>query len=366
MHTPNPHTAAQASHPPEQQARVDHLYVCDISLLTPLGLTPEFVHAVVKAQICAYQLCTLPGDDEQQVKFAPIPDAAMSPRIAAQIAGMSTPHIRALKIAAASLASLRSAQHLPDMPLFLAGPEAYYDKNTLSAIFIQHLITATGIGIEFASSRYFAAGRAGIFYALDAAFDYLSQHPQAVVLVAGIDTFYDARTLGILEEQKRLTGDGVYDGFVPAEGAVFMLLTSGYGPEDLLAQAKIKLSRPGIAFEPGHMLSEKPHPAHSLSTVITEALQPAQYLIDKIYTSENGESYYAREFTVARLRNAPQLLPDVPICRLAEFTGDMGAAYPGVAIALAALDNIKSQARSILICASSDGGARGALYVSPA
>ncbi len=347
-----------------QSIQLDYLYLCDIHIVTPLGITPEFVHAAVKAEISAYQMSPLPGDQECSVKFSLIPDAALNQNVSVQIPGLSAPQLRALKIAFTGLSSLLSVHSLEEVPFFLAGPDSYYDQNTFNSIFVQQLINAAGVSIEYASSRYFAAGRAGFFYALDAAFDYLAEHPRALVLVSGVDTYYDARTLGLLRDKNRLSDEGVYDGFVPAEGAAFLLLSTGHGPEELVRRAKLKMARPSMAYEPGHILSEKPQAAHSLSVAMADALGSAQVYVDKIYTSENGESYYGQEFTVARLRNCHKLQPDVPICRIAEFAGDTGAAYPGVALALAAIDSVKSKAQSFLICGSSDTGARGAVFVT--
>lgn len=362
----HPNSIPHPSQNPSLQIPLEFLYLCDVQLLTPLGMTPEFVYAAVKAQINSYQMCSLPGEHSTPVKFSSVPAAALTSSVASQLPGLSAPQVRALKIAATCLGRMRGAHPIGDLPIFIAGPDPYYDQSTFNRVFFEQLIKATGGGIDLSSSQYFAAGRAGMFYAIAAAFDYLAAYPEAIVLVAGIDTFYDARTLGILAEQNRLSAEGVIDGFVPAEGAAFMLLSTRNGPAALLNSVKLKLSRPSLAYEPGHIFSNSPRVAHALSAVITEAMGSACRLIDKIYTSENGESFYGKEFTVARLRNNHKLHPGVTVCRLTEFAGDMGAAYPGVALALAGIDCLTSAAQSILICGSSDKGARGAVCVSPA
>ncbi|HMW47704.1 MAG TPA: hypothetical protein PKD17_16195 [Cellvibrionaceae bacterium] len=359
MLAPAPHRVAPHAH------SLLHLYLCDISLLTPLGAEIERVRAAVNARVSSYQACALPGDAEHSIMFSPIPDAALSCPLPLLLPGLSAPHIRLLKIAASTLGRLPFINELHNSPLFLAGPELYYEKNRVSPLFIDHLIKTTGAAIEPKTSRYFASGRAGLLYALDAAFDYLEHNPKAVVLTGAMDTFYDAKTLGLLASQNRLLGEGVFDGFVPGEGATFLLLTTAHGPTELINRAQLKLARPGLGFEPGHLLSNKPNPAHALSMAVGDALNTAAQPIKKIYTSENGEAYYGREFSVPRLRHATKMIADVPVCRLAEFCGDLGAAFPGAALALAAQDAITSTADSILISASSDAGARAAICVSP-
>lgn len=357
MSTSMNHAGAAAAAP-------EFLYLSALSVLSPLGASAEFLAAAVRARVSTYSACPLPNDADISINFSPIPQAALGGKIPALLPGLSAPHIRLLTLAASCLQNLNLGATKMALPLLLAGPELYYEHSRLNTHFFDTLMQVAKLDIAAQHSRYYPCGRAGILYAIDGAFDYLAQNPQGAVLIGGIDTYYDAKTLGILSAGERLLGDTSIEGFVPAEGAVFFVLTSAHGPKEIIAQAQLAVARPSLGFEPGNILSLKPHPAHALAQVVGDVLAQQSQTIKYVFTSENGESYYGREFAVARLRQSEKISDRSEICRPAEFCGDTGAAYAGIALALAQVNLAESRDRA-LICASSDAGARAAMCVSP-
>ncbi|HSX86220.1 MAG TPA: hypothetical protein VLE50_12490 [Cellvibrio sp.] len=342
---------------------MNEIYVCAIGLITPLGAEPAMLKAAIDAGLNSYQICKLPGTDDESLTFSPVPEDAFAVRIPAQLPGMSLPQIRMLKLATFALLDVKP--QLPDapLPLFLAGPDAYYQGGGVNQAFIGNLVNATGVTLDYTHSRYVAKGRAGAMEMLQAAFDYFAQTGADYALVGGIDSFYDLRTLGLLHEQHRLTGEDVADGFVPAEAATFLLVASPQMKHRLQKRPLLTLHKPATMYENGHLFSDAPYRAEALAAAVSVAIEKAGAIVNRIFSAENGESHYSSEMSLAILRNQKQLIADCPIQRPAENVGDLGAAFPLVAIGLASVDmHIRSGVT--LVIASSDNGLRGAIALS--
>lgn len=337
-----------------------HLHLCALSLLTPLGATPDMLKAAMDAGISSYQECDLLGDDEPTIRFSPIPSGALKIRTPDQLPGMSPPQIRLLKFATFALVDISTRLPRTSIPLFLAGPEPYYPQIGINHTFIKHLVTSTGVNLDFGNSRYIATGRSGVLTAIDTAFKFLKASNAPYALIGGADSFYDLRTIGILAEKGRLAGSDSFDGFVPGEAAAFLLLASPDAPEAANRGPLLKLHQPAIAHEPGHLLGNAPYTAEVLARVMSEATATVETPINRLYTSENGEMHYTKEVSVAMLRNQHKLCSNNKIIRTAEYMGDLGAASAAVAIALASVEPYTTT----LICASSDGGPRGAICLT--
>lgn len=342
---------------------MNEIYVCEASLLTPLGAVPAMVRAAVDAGLNSYQLCNLPGTEEQALTFSAVPAAALDVRIPQPLPGMSPPQIRLLQLA--SFAMLDLKPRLPDssLPLFLAGPESYYQGCGVNQAFIGNLVKATDVQLDYTHSRYFAKGRAGFMEALDAAFNYFHTSGADYALIGGIDSFYDLRTLGILHEQNRLAGEETADGFVPGEAASFLLVAAPHIKQRLQKRPLLKLHKPSLAHESGHLLGNLPYRAQALAPAVSGALKNVAGTVSRIFSAENGESHYTSEMSLAVLRNHQRLIADCPIYRPAECFGDVGAAFPLTAIGLASVD-MHTCSGITLVTASSDGGLRAAVALS--
>lgn len=343
---------------------MNKIYVCELSLLTPLGAIPAMLKTAVDAGLNSYQWCNLPGtNEEQSLVFSAVPDNALAVRIPAHLPGMSPPQIRLLKLATFALLDLKPQLPQCALPLFLAGPENYYPGCGVNQPFISNLVKATNVELDYNHSRYLAKGRAGVMEALAAAFNYFETTGADYALVGGIDSFYDLRTLGILQERNRLAGEEIVDGFVPGEAAAFLLVASPQVRPHLRVRPLMKLHKPGITYEGGHLLTNLPYRAGALAPAATTAITRARGTVNRIYSSENGESHYTSEVSLMVIRNQQRLIPDCPIFRPAECFGDLGAAFPIAAMALASVD-MQAQAGNTLVVASSDGGLRGAVVLS--
>jgi len=340
------------------------LYLNGLSMLTPLGADLEMVKTAIDAGISSYQQCALLGDDEALIQFSPVPDDALKVDIPSALPGMSPPQIRLLRLATFALADLAPQLPQTPLPLFLAGPQLYYQHTALNRAFIKRLAKSAGITLDINNSRCINTGRAGVIEAIATAFKYFDATHTHHVLIGGIDSFYDPRTLEILQRNRRLSGNKSFDGFVPGEGAAFLLLTSPHAPEAIRNKSLLTLHEPATVYEPGHLLSKAPYTAEALASVFQQAMATTDAPINTIYSSENGEMHYTKELGVATLRQQHRMDAQYKTHRPTEYFGDLGAAFAPVAIGLASTTINTQPEMATLVYASSDGGSRAALCLS--
>lgn len=334
------------------------IYLASISMLTPLGADLNMVNLAIDAGISAYRFYDILGP-QNAIQFAKVPDEALALRLPPKMPGLSPPQIRLLQLAVATLSDLRPQLPKQTFPLFLAGPEPYYPQIGFNGSLINHLEQLSRVSLDRNLSRYFAMGRAGGIEAILMAFRYFEATGAHYCLIGGVDTFYDPRTLSILDKKKRLAGRGP-DGFVPGEGAVFALLASPSAPPPVLQQSLARIHLPGTARERGGEAST----AEALAAAVKNSLHSSEGKVATVYSSQNGEMHYVRELTIATLRHQSRMSASYSICRPAEFLGDLGAAFAPLALGLASQIQGPDNNNLSLVCASSDGGARAAICLS--
>ncbi|OLD92129.1 MAG: hypothetical protein AUG84_02150 [Chloroflexi bacterium 13_1_20CM_4_66_7] len=185
------------------------------------------------------------------------------------------------------------------------------------------------------------------------------------MLAGGIDCYRDLYVLGTLDMEQRVKSAANLDGFVPGEGAAFLLLSradAGAGPLAAVTQV-------AQALENGHLYSEQPYRGDGLAVAIQQLVQlgAAAGPIQEVYSSMNGENHWAKEWGVAFVRNAPAFLQDHGMHHPADCYGDTGAACAVLMVGLAALGIKQGYRRSpALVYGSSDRGQRAAVVVKAA
>ncbi len=185
------------------------------------------------------------------------------------------------------------------------------------------------------------------------------------MLIGGSDCGWHYPHLDGLDGLGRLLAEGNPDGYAPGEGAAFLLLT----PHARLAQVRqgnlVALRRPGVADEPGHFFAAEPYRGEGLDRAFKGAFaEDFSGAIHSIYSSMNGEHYWAKELGVAQLRNRTRLPEGVRIVHPAEGYGDLGAATGAALVALAAEHLHRDRtAQANLVYCSADLGRRGALVL---
>ena len=334
-------------------------YIAGMGMITPVGFNTEMTVASVRAGINRYQDTNRLNGRFDQIKMALVPDDAL-PRLSDKLVntmGITSRQSRMLCLADPAIREALNT-YVEPVPLYLAGPEPVPSgPGPIRSAFIEHLVVQTGLNIDIKASKVFPIGRAGVFYAVDYAFELLLSTDRAFVLVGGVDSYWDGLALGLLSRDARVqTVPGEMDAFVPGEGAGFLLLT-----KDKRYQTVSRvLSRPGIASENGHRYSDQPYLGDGLADAFRLAIENGfGQPIKKIYSSLNGESFGNKEFGVAVTRSSSYLLPDFVHEHPADCFGDLGGALGAVLLGLA----LKEESGATICYGASDNEYRGAICV---
>ena len=180
-----------------------------------------------------------------------------------------------------------------------------------------------------------------------------------------MDTYCDPTVLEYLLQNDRLLAGKNVDGFIPGEGAAFLLLARQPAPLYPGAARPVSLSEVGLASEPGHRGSAEPYRGDGLAQACASALaRAAAPKIQTLFSSMNGEHFFIKEHGVAMIRNSEYLADNLKVEHPADSFGDLGAAFGPVAIGLTAVHVLNGKLRPpCLVCCSSDKDARAAVVV---
>lgn len=250
--------------------------------------------------------------------------------------------------------------------MFIAGPEQLIEGDQpLDAEFLKMLSQQAGIKLDSALSRIIATGRAGGLATINLAFRYFASSDKNFAIVGGVDTFYDGRMLQILLEEDRLLTGGNMDGFIPGEGAAFILLSKQKLPLFKDSNKFVGIYEPGLANETGYRGSQEPYRGDGLASAVSTALDNAKTdKIKTLYSSMNGESFFAKEHGIALIRNSDLLEENIKIEHPADCFGDLGAAAGPVMTGLSSIYISNNKvAVPCIICCSSDKAPRAAMVL---
>jgi len=194
------------------------------SVLCAGGRGTEQLWATVRAGISGIKDSHLADRDVEPIPMGVIPEAALLPLPPELLtAGLSSIARRMLQISAPVLRAVSTTAGTP-VVVYLAMPQIDSAANSWLGKFLEYLSICAEIPIDIAVSKIFPGGRAAAFAALEAALNAIEQNPAAPVVVGGVDTYLDLRVIGVLDREKRILGNEVSDGFIPGEGAAFLVL----------------------------------------------------------------------------------------------------------------------------------------------
>jgi 3-oxoacyl-[acyl-carrier-protein] synthase I len=302
----------------------------------------------------------------EPIKMALVPEdqlAPLDPRIDAL--PLTARQRRMLRLATPALQeAVEGLTDIARAPLYLGLPEAHPNRALiLDPGLIKHLSLQTSVPFDAANSRKYARGRAAGLIALDEALSALHERRYERIIVGGVDTFLDLALLGELDAEKRLLGARVMDGFVPGEGAAFIVL----GPAQRTTRC-VSILGAGTAVDKGHRYGDEPAKGEGLSEAIENTfanMTSPPSPISTTFASLNGESFGAKEWGVARLRHASHFQPNADIVHPADCTGDTGAAAGTLLLAIAQHQLIQQTCQGpILAWATSDGEDCASAYLT--
>ena len=345
--------------------------IVGVGMMTAVGLTAPETAASVRAATMRFVETPIRDSQFEPFTLAEVPDDGLPPLVDA-VAGEHTltdRERRMLRLGALPLleavASLPTGERSPGLALAL--PEMQPGRRLDGARFLSFF--ARQIESRFDLTRSFAVdeGRAGALVAIARAAQVIRGGQASVMLAGAIDTYRDLFVLGTLDAEQRVKSQRNHDGFIPGEGAAFLLLASA----ELVARAGIpplgRLTRVALDEEPGHLYSDTTYRGEGLARTFAQLLSSGDVgaPVAEVFSSMNGESHWAKEWGVGYIRNRSGFLEDVTIQHPADCYGDTGSASGPLLVGLAALGMRDGYRRSpSLVYCSSDRGPRAALAIS--
>jgi 3-oxoacyl-[acyl-carrier-protein] synthase-1 len=351
---------------------IDKVYIAGIGMLTPVGGNAEMTAAAINAGISAYTHSHFKNQQDIPITLAGVPEQLLSSLRVDIEPGTSyrDQYDRIIKMAVYALQDTLSnppfsTQPFKPIPLMLAMPESQPEIKSLSSSFLVKTMTElSSMPVDPEQTRSFYTGRTAGLEALQMAHRYLHNSEHDYVIVGGSDSYWDMLILDQLDDAQRLLSPSNVDGFAPGEAAGFLLLTRH--PQNALKQNNhiIALHTPGFSEEEGHLSSEAPYLGNGLDQAFKQALQSNNTPISTIYSSMNGERFWAKEYGVATMRNQQHFREDCEIKHPADCYGDIGAATGSVLIGLSAMQLLKQKnmGQHLVYC-SADGAQRAAVCV---
>lgn len=342
------------------------LYIANMGMITSIGYSATTTYFAAAAGISGYQRTHHRSKNGEPITMALVPPAVFD-EFESEIEECNPYNAQFdHRIKMAIIAAQESCKNQPltqPVPLMLAMPEPECGPVMPHGLLTSNLAEHCAPAISPELTRSFHSGRAAGMEAIEFAFRHLPGNP--FILIGGSDSHIHPDQIKKLDEANRLLTIQSPDSFAAGEGACFLLLTS----EPQLAMVKndcmIALHPPGLAEETGHIYNDEPYRGDGLDQAFKKALaSQAEQSIDAIYSSMNGENFWAKEYGVAYLRNKSKFKDPVRTEHPADCYGDLGCATGTALIAIAAenLWNKKSQQKH-LIYSSSDTAKRGAIII---
>jgi 3-oxoacyl-[acyl-carrier-protein] synthase-1 len=268
-----------------------------------------------------------------------------------------------LRLATPSLQAVAKGLDGP-VPIFVGLPALTPEEAPWIVHVPAYLQKLANVPIDLQHSAIVPHGRAAGLMALELAINALQSNSLSTVIVGGVDTHLDLRLLGMLDAEQRILGARVMDGFVPGEGAAFVVLSgrsAGKGPHAVVNSV-------ASSMDEGHRYGTAPARGEGLANAMTQLRQRAGQLPGQIGTTFagfNGESFDSKLWGVARMRHNDFFAPAMVIDHPADKFGDAGAATGAILMALAATSlTVGARQGPALVWAASDREPRACALVS--
>ena len=348
----------------------DEPIIAGVGVMTAVGLSARETAAAVRANTTRFSESALHDQRFEPFTLAEIPDKGLPPLAETlESSGLTSREQRMLRIASAPLSECLDAlpPNEPPPGLVLALPENETKRPIDSQAFLKSLATQCGGKFDVKRSTAPHTGRAGGLVALAHAAEAIRVGQAKFMIAGAVDTYRDLYVLGSLDLEKRIKSSAHLDGFIPGEGSAFLLLTSRAHASANNLKALAAVSRVAQAEENGHLYSDQPYRGDGLAAAVTQLVQAGLVTepIAEVWSSMNGENFWAKEWGVAYLRNHAAFLENHAMRHPADCFGDTGSATGPIMAALAALGFASGYYRSAaLVYGSSDRSARAALLLT--
>ena len=349
--------------------------IVGIGMVTPVGLSARQTAAAVRTGIGRLAESAVTDRFGQPLVMGLVDDGELPPLVEElEDRPLSMREERLARIGGPALCEALPAPPREPIPVLLGIAEPRAEgRQAIGPGLVEILSLQTGIAFDASCSRTYPLGRAAGLIALAEALELLRRGRAPAVLVGAVDSYLDVGVLEALDDEGRLRTGEVSDGFVPGEGAAFLLIAPAGRAQGQGGRPLARVAAVGRGHEAGHLYSEAPHRADGLASAFRAALDgrgdaragAAPAPVSCIYGSLNGESHWAKEWGVAQIRCAEELREPLRVEHPADCIGDAGAALGPIMLGLAALELSRgSLDGACLVWGAADRGARAAALLS--
>lgn len=345
------------------------LYIAGMGVISSLGDSVEKTSVAVQADMSAYKISDFFNKNQQAITVARVPEVIFTAFDSEIDEGnvYSEVYDHIIKMSIIALRETFSqVQIKTPVPLILALPESNPAIDTIPLeLLTKNLLKQSDLPIDANQIRSICTGRAGVIQSLALAQKYLYEANQDYVVIGGSDSYLEYPLLQQLAADQRLTAIGTTGGFAPGEGAGFILVTRHASFALKKHNKIIALQTPGVGQELGYIKSEETYKGDGLHESFKQALSNNTRLITTVYSSMNGENYWAKENGVAMLRNKKHFVENVKTQHPTDSYGDLGCATGAVLIALSASELFNEAAEhNHLVYTSSDNQWRASVVIN--
>lgn len=343
-------------------------HITATSAICSAGRGVEQLWASVRAGLSRIGSSHVLDRRHEPIQMGLVPEAALQVALPGEIDALPLPSRarRMLRLGVPALRSVLEAAGRGPLRLYLGLPQLGLDEAPWMKGFALYLAKAAGTALDAPSCRVVPSGRAAALRALELALDALERDPTRAVVVGGIDTYLDLKVLAALDAEGRLLGPTVSDGFIPGEGASFLVLTHA---DAAGGAGAVRVEAAASAEDPAPRAGTAPARGEGLAMAIErlrERLQPAA-LVAATFAGLNGERFDAKQWGVARVRHADFFAPEARVIHPADCYADAGAATGALLVCLGAEALARGQRPGpALVWAASDGESRGCALLSRA
>lgn len=341
--------------------------ILDVTGVTPLGRSASASAAAARANVSRFQRRTCLGVAGPNA-FT-ISASSFLPRFAPEARPSVVPRLAALVEIAAAQVRLDPALCPQELPVILGVPSA---RPGLPDGAIEEITRAAGAALAAkglapvveALPLDHAAGLAG----LERALRLLDERGASVCLVGGVDSYLSFETLAWLNEREQLKSEQNRWGFVPGEGAGFLVVAAprlaaaaGLAPRAVVLTA-------ASAREEVPPRTAEPQTGKGLTAALRGALAalPAGQVVHETVCDLNGERWRGDEAGFSIPRAASRFAAAGRYAAPATAFGDAGAASGPLfaATAIHAAERGVARGPLTLIWTSADAGPRAAALLS--
>jgi len=313
-------------------------YIVDSQAICSAGNGAEQIWASVRAGLARIGNSRVMDRNFQPIQMGLVPEDALPP-LDAELDALPLPPRarRMLRLGAPLLAATAKSAGTEPSRLYLAVPRIDANEEPWISSFAVHLAKMSGVKLDLEHCRVIPAGRAGGLIAIELALAALATDPSRPVIVGGVDTYFDLRLLAAYDDERRILGPRVMDGFVPAEGAAFLVLSAN--PASSQAGRPVKIRAAASVRDPGHRYGTEPARGEGLAQALDKLRAGAGSLsapVGVTFAGLNGESFDAKLWGVASLRHKDLFAPQMKLQHPADCFGDTGATTGSLLTALCA------------------------------